>query len=98
MFVQEIRKSLARVLKEIGIEVEEKDIVVEHPARTEHGDYASNVALLLGNKLKIQNEKFKIKEIGSPLEIAELIAQKIKSEKYEIPNTKYQIPIMKLIY
>ena len=75
MIVEELKKlvlSAVQSLQAEGILNETKNLLVsfEHPENTEHGDYSTNIALILGQKLK-QN----------PKEIAEDIATKLQSKK-----------------
>lgn len=64
MFTEEIKKSLAPILSELGISGEEK-LSLEHPADLAHGDYSTNIALISAKFLK-QN----------PRQLAEEIAKK----------------------
>ena len=70
----EIKKIIEKSLKELKVGT--PDFLVEPSLKEEHGDYASNIALVLAKQLK-----------KNPLEIAEDIKKKIKSgifEKIEI--------------
>ncbi|MGC8480483.1 MAG: arginine--tRNA ligase [Acidimicrobiales bacterium] len=49
----QIQEALMRALGELGIEVESSAISVEVPAREEHGDFSSNVALVHAKTLSI---------------------------------------------
>jgi len=60
-----IKKSIEKSFAEISIN--EDDIIIEIPKNTSNGDYATNVALLLSKKLKM-----------NPLEIARSIVDNIK--------------------
>jgi len=67
MIADNIRKEVEKVLKELDLE--QVEFTVEHPADTSHGDYATNVALVLGKKLG-KNPK----ELAEALQLA-LLAQ-----------------------
>ena len=90
--VDQIRGTIQRVLKELGLP--QAEFSVEHPAEERFGDYSSNVAMAIfsqirnpkseiRNKSKIQKSKFK-----NPRELAELIAEKLREsgdyEKIEV--------------
>jgi arginyl-tRNA synthetase len=71
---EEIKKLIAEMLQDLGVEIEADKIHLEHPADESHGDYASNLAMAKFDELKVQSEKLKI---NNPLELAELIADKL---------------------
>lgn len=48
----EIEKAISEVLRGMGVET--PDFVVEHPADLTHGDYATNVAMVLYKKIANQ--------------------------------------------
>jgi len=66
-----IQEKLEGLIKQAlkSLEIESKDILLEHPADLARGDYSTNVALVLAKKLK---EK--------PLDIAEKIVSEIKNK------------------
>lgn len=66
---EKIRKIINGVIKKIFPELKGIDAKIEYPASSEHGDYASNIALQLTKELKI-----------APREIAEKIVGKIKGD------------------
>lgn len=68
MIRQEIEALLKKVLKEMKLE--NVDIVLEHPESLEHGDYATNIALVAAPKLN-----------SSPRDLAEDIKEKIEEYK-----------------
>lgn len=65
-----IKKSLVASIKDIEIDLE--TIVIETPKNTTNGDYATNIAMSLAGKLK-----------SNPLEIANMIAEKISDTSIE---------------
>ncbi len=67
----EIRKLIEKAVKELGFKV--PGVLVEEPREKAHGDYATNVAMAIGEE--------------DPIKIAEMIKSKIKSniiEKIEV--------------
>jgi arginyl-tRNA synthetase len=48
---QQIAESVSRALLELGVEVPPDDVHLERPARLEHGDWSTNVALVNAKKL-----------------------------------------------
>src|SRR3989344_435439 len=68
----DIRKKIEiliqKSLKELNIEV--SDFVIEHPSEISHGDYSTNIALIIAKKLN-----------QSPREIAEKIVEKLNQKK-----------------
>ncbi len=70
----EIHEAIKRVINTWSLS-EPVDFVVEHPADLSHGDYASNVALVLGGKLG-----------KAPREIAEQLAEELKGQ---IPQVQH---------
>jgi len=75
MIVHELEKLVQGAVQSLKAEgllslAKETLVLFEHPENLEHGDYSTNVALILGQKLK-QN----------PKEIAESIAMKLQSKK-----------------
>ncbi len=73
---EELREMIfAAVRKEFPeAEIKPEDILLEHPASEEHGDYATNIAL----KLKA-NSKWLLAQ--SPLEVAERLVNRIAEQK-----------------
>lgn len=69
MIKEQIEKDLKRAVeKSLGIKVE--DIHLEHPQDPEHGDYATNVAMMIAGKVG-----------KTPKEVASVIAQFIARQK-----------------
>lgn len=60
--LDELRELIAKAIRATGVEKAPSEIHVEHPAIESHGDYATNVAMILAKELK-----------ESPLTIAEKI-------------------------
>jgi arginyl-tRNA synthetase len=72
--IDQIEKDLKRAIEKLlGIKVEQ--IHLEHPENPEHGDYASNFAL-------INFKKFKEKGFSGPLELAQKIVETFGSKHY----------------
>ena len=69
MIKNQLKKELEKILKTLTISSEK--IEFEHPAEPGHGDYSSNIALLIFANLKNQ-----LLGIKSPIELAEKIAAK----------------------
>ena len=67
-----IKKELSNIIKNSlkKIEINDKNIVIEIPAKKENGDYSSNIALTLTKELK-----------KSPLDIAEIIVENIEDNE-----------------
>src|SRR3989338_9344911 len=59
-------------LREVIEKAAGERVVLEHPANSEHGDYSTNIALVLAKKLN-----------KDPREIAEGIALKLKTQNIE---------------
>ncbi len=80
MITKIIEGAIVDALKSIGLEV--SSVELEHPANLEHGDYSTNVALILAKKEK-----------KNPREIAETIVNAIKKpeeiEKIEIAGAGF---------
>ncbi|MDP2734680.1 MAG: arginine--tRNA ligase, partial [bacterium] len=68
MILQELEKSVKGALAKLGLEAEA--VSFEHPENLEHGDYSSNIALVLGKKGG-----------RSVQELAEAIASRIEGSK-----------------
>lgn len=69
MIKKKIRELIKDSIRDLWGEIEEISFEVEKPKREIHGDYATNVALILKGKLNI-----------SPMEIAEKIASKLNEK------------------
>ncbi len=82
---EEIIASLKKVIK--NLTGQEMIIKLEHPVGEEHGDYSTNIALVI-SKLKSQNSKPNLKTqiLKTPLELAQAIV-KILNTKYLIHHT-----------
>src|SRR3989344_9569301 len=67
-----IRGTLQKLIREacVALNFEAAEIAIEHPENPEHGDYSTNVALVLAKKLN-----------KSPREVAESIVSEIKPSK-----------------
>ena len=75
----ELIKSLKKALKDLG--VEELEPQIERPKDTLHGDFSTNIALILFPRLKKDKS-----EIKSPLELAQEIASALNT-KYKMSDT-----------
>ncbi|HUC88766.1 MAG TPA: arginine--tRNA ligase [Candidatus Paceibacterota bacterium] len=64
-----IQKKIQEVLKNLNIDA--KDIVLEHPADTTHGDYSTNVAMVYAKQLKI-----------NPRELAEKLVELLPKQGF----------------
>ncbi|MEK7542291.1 MAG: arginine--tRNA ligase [Patescibacteria group bacterium] len=76
MIREEIEKIIRNALKELKNELGDfsiEQILLEHPENPEHGDYSTNIALILGKQLK-----------KNPKELAETIASAISGKQSEI--------------
>ncbi len=66
------------------------EIQLEHPENPEHGDYSTNIAMIIFANLKIKNQRsklqIKIQKYKNPLELAQEIAKTLNTS-YLIPNT-----------
>lgn len=71
MIVDELKKVVAEVLKEIGIE--NPKVELEHPAELSHGDFSTNVALAYAKELKMK-----------PRELAEKIVEKLEARSSKL--------------
>ncbi|MGM0410810.1 MAG: arginine--tRNA ligase [Bacillota bacterium] len=70
---ENLKNSLKEVVKKEGIEIEEyPEIEVEMPREKEHGDYASNLAMVLASTFK-----------RSPRDVAELLVENFSSDLVE---------------
>jgi len=67
MIRNEIKKSVEKAIKELGFKVPK--VLVEEPREKTHGDYATNVAMMIGKE--------------DPTKIAEMIKSKIKNDIIE---------------
>lgn len=67
-----IKKEVARVLKELGGEIEEKEILLSASDTREHGDYTTNIAFKKAKALSL-----------APLALAEKIADRIRFDGLE---------------
>jgi arginyl-tRNA synthetase len=65
---EEIKALIIEALKTLGIE-HNKEIVLEHPDESNHGDYSSNIALVISKQLK-----------QKPIELAGNIVEAIKTK------------------
>ncbi len=76
-----IRDKIKNLIQEI---IKTKiDFAVETPEEKSHGDYATNVALILAGKLRKKSLKGPSPSGYRPMEIAEQIKSKIKSDLFE---------------
>jgi len=67
MIREEIKKLIEKAVKELGFKLPE--VLVEEPREKAHGDYATNVAMMIGKE--------------DPIKMAEMIKSKIKSNIIE---------------
>jgi arginyl-tRNA synthetase len=66
----EITKQVKVILEEFGVELNKGlQVMMSHPTLVEHGDYSTNIAMLLAKELR-----------KSPLQIANLIKEKLEVE------------------
>lgn len=68
---EHLKEILKQAIKKIGV-TEELDIIIEIPKNPTHGDYATNVAMLLAKKLK-----------DNPMNIAQKLKEQITDELIE---------------
>lgn len=80
MIKNQILADLKKVFKSLNLGKVEPTL--EHPAQESHGDYATNVALILWGKRK--KTEWESKNLKTPLELAEKIA-----ECYKMEGTSY---------
>jgi arginyl-tRNA synthetase len=81
----EIQKELQKLIKHglkqaFDYEIEESGVVLERPANSDHGDWATNVALTLAKELK-----------KSPREIAEKLVEELRVMGYELKIDKIEV-------
>lgn len=81
---EKIRKLIVDVCNDLGMEIEVDEVHLEHPAEPSHGDYASNLAMAKFDEFKVKSEKLKV---NNPLELADLIAEKLLTTSYELLAT-----------
>ena len=76
-----IRETLQELIRKacVDLNFEVAEITLEHPENLEHGDYSTNVALVLAKKLG-----------KNPREVAEEIRSRILDTKYQILNTSIE--------
>ena len=81
MIRDEIKAALTKAVKKSfgGIKIPEFSVAI--PESPEHGDYATNVAMVLAKVLK-----------KPPMEIATAIAQELRSRNYELWEVKIASP------
>jgi len=72
MVREEIEKALKKAVKR-SFKLKLKKIKIERPSQKEFGDYSSNIALVLGKRLK-----------KNPQEVAEKIKSRIKTNLFEV--------------
>ena len=70
-----------------------KDIVIEHPADPDYGDYSTNVAMVLHSKLKAKNET----RLPAPKRSDGGQERKITAKKSKLLQTKTPVELAKLI-
>ena len=77
-----LKEALYKALREIlqADDLTIDTIQLEHPADFSHGDFASNIALSLYKKYTSQ---LSVKNINSPLEFAEQIAERVHAKEIE---------------
>ena len=78
MIYQKITELIEKTIKElqrekIFPEFNLPEIIIEHPEEKKHGDYSTNIAIKIAKQIKM-----------NPMEIAEIIGSKIKSQKSKI--------------
>jgi arginyl-tRNA synthetase len=72
MVKQKIEQSLIHSLKNIQIDFEEKDLLIEQPDDLQRGDYTTNIAMQLASKLKQNPRELAQKIIDNINEIEEI--------------------------
>jgi arginyl-tRNA synthetase len=88
-------KSLAETIGADKNILRKEKIILEHPADSQHGDYATNVAMTLFGKLKIKSASQRTKlKIEKPIDLAKLLADEINSlhTAYPILHTTEAAP------
>jgi arginyl-tRNA synthetase len=73
--MQIIRDLVEKALEELKLETVE--FSVTHPKEESHGDYSSNVAMILWGTLKVRPSLRKELTFGSPRELAEAIKEQL---------------------
>ena len=84
--VDELRADLKKALTKLGLPMVE--IHIEHPADSTHGDFATNVAMVVFGQLDDQQKK----DFNNPQQLAEKIATAIKASKELIAEIKVVSP------
>ncbi len=77
----QLTQIINQALDELGLETT-ADIHLEHPADTSHGDFSTNVAMVLFGQIKVA-------EIKNPRDLAQAIVSKIQSGKNTENQSKY---------
>ncbi|MDP3998904.1 MAG: arginine--tRNA ligase [bacterium] len=77
MIKEQIAADLKKVLKTVGFD--HLEVSFEHPAQESHGDYSTNVVLILWGKRK--KEEWESEGFKNPLDLAKKIADCYKSER-----------------
>ncbi len=81
---EKIKKLIAQVVRDLGVEIAAEEIHLEHPADESHGDFATNLALAKFGKL--QGNKATRQQCKNPVELAELITDKINRTIEQLNN------------
>ena len=78
MIADQIKELLSQAIARLEWQerINPQDIQLEHPAHPEHGDYATNLALVLFQKAKSKSSKL---SFASPLELAQAIVKELNS-------------------
>ncbi|OGH18928.1 MAG: arginine--tRNA ligase [Candidatus Levybacteria bacterium RIFCSPHIGHO2_12_FULL_38_12] len=75
-----IRKEIERVLKDMGLV--RVEFTIEHPGESSHGDYSSNIALVVFGEFEARNSKIETNskniKLKTPLELAQEIVKNFK--------------------
>jgi arginyl-tRNA synthetase len=88
---QILQQTITEVLNDLKIQTSNLKIILEYPADKSHGDYATNVAMLVFAKLK--QEQSTNSQFNSPIELAKLISDELnKKNLSEISEIKVAGP------
>lgn len=85
---QQIIEEISKVTKSLDLDIEPK---VDYPADPAHGDYSTNVAMVIFGKYKEESIKYKAK---NPVELAEEIAEQLRTKNQE-PRTFDKVEVVK---
>jgi arginyl-tRNA synthetase len=84
-----LRNYINNSLNSLGLEeVKKENIVLEHPSDKSHGDYSTNVAMVLFRKLK-NSKNDEEHSFNSPRELAQLIVDELKKDNGQVDSEFY---------